>query len=116
MATFKTGLLAGYVSAGTQVLPWPGGTTVYIQMRLWNAPNATYEAAMAAPGGKWANSNTISVKLTEPPAAPADLVGLQGICPCVPEPSTTALALLGGAALLLRFGAPKLPRGRDGPH
>jgi len=114
-APFKTSILKGYVGAGTVVLPWPGGTTVFIQMRAWNAPHETYEAAMAAPGGKWGCSNTISVMLTESPRPPADLIGLRGFG-LIPEPSTTGLALLGGAAVLLRFGARKLlrvPVGRD---
>jgi len=101
VADFKTGLLAGYVSAGTQILSWAGGTTVYVQMRAWNAPFASYDAAKAGTGGKWGESNTIQVKLTEPPAAPADLVGLQSFH-LIPEPSTIALCLLGAAALLLR--------------
>lgn len=101
-AGFKTGLLAGYVSAGEVALPVAGGTTVFIQMRAWNAPNASYEAAMGAPGGKWGESNVISVKLGTPPLETApNLIGLQGFS-LIPEPSTIALALLGAAALLLR--------------
>jgi len=97
---FKTGLLAGYVNAGEVTLPWPGGTTVFIQMRCWTAPSETYEAAMAAPGGKWGESNVISVKLGTPPLETApNLVGLRGLI-SIPEPSTAALALLGAAALL----------------
>jgi len=103
VADFKTGLLKGYVNAGEVALAgFAGGTTVFIQMRAWNAPNASYEAAMTAAGGKWGMSNTISVKLATPPLETApNLAGLQGFT-LVPEPSTIALALLGAAALLLR--------------
>jgi len=101
-APFKTSLLKGYVNAGQVDFPVAGGTTVFIQMRAWNAPNASYEAAMTAPGGKWGESNVISVKLGTPPLEqPPNLVGLQGFS-LIPEPSTIALALLGAAALLLR--------------
>jgi len=98
---FKTSILKGYVSAGVVTFPKPQGTAVFVQMRAWNAPNATYEAAMGAAGGKWGFSNTISVTLAESPTPPPDLVGLQGF-QLIPEPSTIALALLGAAALLLR--------------
>jgi len=84
---------------------------VFIQMRVRKFPYLDIE-----PDGKWVFSNTISVKLTEAPTPPADLVGLQGFDVCIPEPSTTALVLLGAAALLLRFGAPKLLRGQGGGH
>jgi hypothetical protein len=100
---FKTGLLLGYVNAGELALPWAGGTTVFIQMRAWNDPYTSYEAAKAGPLGQYGDSKTpISLKLATPPLETApNLIGLQGF-QLIPEPSTIALALLGAAALLLR--------------
>lgn len=98
---FKTSILAGYVNAGAVTME--SSTAVFVQMRAWNAPYATYEAALNV--GKWGFSNTISLTpgMNDPTKTPLDLTGLQGFnLTVIPEPSTIALALLGAAALLLR--------------
>jgi hypothetical protein len=79
---------------------------VNVQVRAWATAGGvtSYEAAKGAPGGKWGESNIISIKTggyDNPPALAANLVGLTGF-QLVPEPSTIALVLLGAAALLLR--------------
>jgi hypothetical protein len=101
-ANFRTGPLAGYVGAGAVTME--STTPVYVQMRAWNAPNATFEAAVAARGGKigWSNSIQLTPGLYDATKPPVNLIGLQGFDIYCPEPSTTALALLGAAALLLR--------------
>jgi hypothetical protein len=99
---FRTGAAAGYItSTGVSVTGLPGGTAVLVQLRAWEAAKgATYEAAVAG-GGLYGSSKPVNVNLSSPPAAPADMVGLQSFA-LVPEPSTLALGVLGVAALLLR--------------
>jgi hypothetical protein len=70
-------------------------------MRAWEAAKgASYEAAVAG-GGIYGSSLPVSLALSNPPAAPTDMVGLAAFS-LVPEPSTMALGVLGVAALLLR--------------
>lgn len=98
---FRTGNAAGYITSTAITIPGVTGT-VFAQMRAWEtAKGATYEAA-AATGAGFGFSNTIQVDLTLPPAAPADMVGLQSFALVIPEPSTVALVLLGLGALALR--------------
>jgi hypothetical protein len=98
---FRTGAAAGYISAATINTTIAANTAVVIQMRAWEAAKgASYEAAVAG-GGIYGKSNVVPVTLTDAPAPPADLVGLQSFA-LVPEPSTMALGVLGIAALLLR--------------
>jgi hypothetical protein len=96
---FGTGDAAGYIRIGLggnvaiTGVPWGGYATV--QMRVWNAPNPSYEAARTAPGGKWGWSNVITVDIPPQPS-PGSLGGLRSFAmqACVPEPSTVALAML----------------------
>lgn len=98
---FRTGAAAGYITATPITTGIAAGTAVVIQMRAWEAAKgATYEAAVSG-GGIYGKSNLVPVSLSSPPAAPADMVGLQSFA-LVPEPSTMALGVLGIAALLLR--------------
>jgi len=99
---FRTGGAAGYItSTGIAVPGMPAGTQVVVQMRAWEvAKGATYEAALAS-GEGFGASKSVTLTLTAPPAAPADMVGLTAFS-LVPEPSTLALGVLGVAALLLR--------------
>lgn len=106
-APFRTGTGAGYWNAGTdstRVLPGIApGSTVFLQVRVWDsATGATYDLAKAA-GGLWGDSNVFSVTAGggSPPTAPAALVGLNQFA-LVPEPSTYALMALGACALLFR--------------
>jgi hypothetical protein len=98
---FRTGVAAGYVSAtDVQVPGIAGGATAFVAMRAWStASGATYEAA-----GIRGSSAPIQITLGgagSPPSTPASLTGLQSFS-LVPEPSTIALAVLGGLGLLLR--------------
>jgi hypothetical protein len=99
---FRSGAAAGYItSTGIAVSGIAAGTAVIVQMRAWEAAKgATYETAVAA-GALYGVSNPVALTLTAPPAAPADMVGLQSFS-LIPEPSTLALGVLGVAALLLR--------------
>lgn len=106
---FLTGDFAGIIAAGTRAIPTvaPGAAAI-IDVRAWEAAGgASYEAALAGGFKVGANSlggGTFSV-LTggagTPPSLPANLVGFQSFS-LVPEPSTTALGILGAVALLLR--------------
>jgi hypothetical protein len=98
---FRTGAAAGYISSTIVTVPGkPGGTTVWVEMRAWEAGVNSYEAAVA--GGKlFGKSDPIQLTLAEAPNTPPDMVGLKSFS-LVPEPSTMALGLLGAAALLLR--------------
>jgi len=104
---FRTGTGAGYWNAGTdstRVLPGIlAGSTVFLQVRVWDsAMGATYALAKAA-GGAWGDSNTFSVVAGggSPPTAPTALGGMTAFA-LVPEPSTYALMALGACALLFR--------------
>jgi hypothetical protein len=68
-------------------------------MRAWEtAAGSSYEEAMAA-GGQHGKSNPVHLVVTEPPAAPADMVGLQPFS-LIPERATTWLGFLGAGTLL----------------
>lgn len=98
---FRTGAAAGYITSTAITTGIAPGTSVTVVMRAWEAAKgATYEAAVAG-GGIYGSSNPVTLSLSAPPAAPADMVGLTSFS-LVPEPSTMALGVLGIAALLLR--------------
>lgn len=112
---FRTGAAAGYWTAAARTIAASqiaADGTSQVQVRAWAvAAGATYEAAAGAGKGGFGSSNVISVKPTNAPDVPANLVGLTGFDisaistggnPDVPEPSTLALGALGGLALLLR--------------
>jgi PEP-CTERM motif len=116
-ATFGTGAFAGYIvtasGGGNRVLPVPAGTEVTVQVRVWDrALGASYEEAFAVwisgpPNLLLGRSPTITVTLTTAPDPPAPLAGLPPWCvgcldPCVPEPTSIALLMLGGVVLLWR--------------
>jgi hypothetical protein len=97
---FRTGSNAGYIVSQVVTTPFPGGTTVFVEMRAWEAGVNSYEAAIA--GGKlYGKSDPIQLTVAEAPNPPPDMIGLKSFS-LVPEPSTMALGLLGAAALLLR--------------
>lgn len=112
-ATANVGVpVAGFVSGGTRTITGiaPGGAAD-VAMRAWSkAAGATYEAALATgnPAYLAGTSPTLSLAATGnpsaiPPGAAVSLAGLQSFAVTpVPEPSTIALGVLGGAALLLR--------------
>ena len=111
--------LPGFIAGGTRTVPVgmaPNGGNVMFQIRAWEAAyGSTYEDALAAPSqnGRSAlvgKSNIIRVNTTDanaqPPGVPASITsgtGLAGfflnLAPVpVPEPSSMALALMGGLA------------------
>jgi MYXO-CTERM domain-containing protein len=86
---------AGYLNGGGATASSPAGT-YNIVLRAWQgAAGSTYDSA-AVKG----QSAPLSIALTEAPAIPGDLVGLQGFT-MTPEPTTLALGALGVGALLL---------------
>jgi hypothetical protein len=98
---FRTGAAAGYINSSDVSVPGiAGGASAFVAMRAWStASGATYEAA-----GIKGSSQVLSITLGgagSPPSTPALLTGLQQFS-LVPEPSTIALAVLGGIALLFR--------------
>lgn len=113
---FRTGVNAGYVVTASPVNPVvtitaaaPGGP-VTIQMRVWSSAYPTCSAAYQA-GEYYGGSALLYLPATgnpngSPPGLPVDLFGLTGFSMnlegCIPEPSTLALVLLGGVALLIR--------------
>lgn len=111
-APFRTGAGAGFWNPGAgATVTIPGvapGAAVSLNVRAWDASKGTsYEAALAA-GGAAGQSAAISVVTGgagSPPGLPASLTGLASFslkAGAIPEPSTIALAAIGGAALLLR--------------
>lgn len=85
-----TGLQGTGVDATFQVLAWYNGVGLY----------GGYAEALAA-GHNVGQSKLISVVITLPPAAIANLNGLQPFTVGIPEPSTAVLAFFGGALLLV---------------
>ncbi|MBI3418427.1 MAG: PEP-CTERM sorting domain-containing protein [Verrucomicrobia bacterium] len=114
----RSGEGRGYWSAAARTIPASAiaadGTSV-VQVRAWNVlAGATYEAAVQS-GGGFGASNIITVKPTVAPDLPAFLAGLSSVSilllpseRCLyfpdecPEPSTFALAALGGLVLFFR--------------
>jgi hypothetical protein len=100
--TFRsTGAGVGFISPAVDVaVPGvAGGSTATLALRAFDG--ATYETSTFR-----GQSAPVTVTLGgagSPPSTPAALTGLTSFnVQLVPEPSTIALALLGGAALLLR--------------
>lgn len=96
---FGTGPRAGYITSHVITAPYPGGTQVWVEMRVWEDGRFvhTYDDAYLA-GKLVGRSNPIQLVLAEAPLIPPDMVGLQAFDLCIPEPSPLALA--GFAALL----------------
>lgn len=84
----------GYINAGGATAPLPAGS-YSIVLRAWTGAS-TYDAATFR-----GESAPVTVALTEAPAIPNDLIGLQGFT-LVPEPTTLALGAVGLGALLIR--------------
>lgn len=92
--TFRTGNAAGYVTPIDVVVPNVGiGSKATIELRAFNG--ASFGASSI-----FGRSKAITVTLGGGNLPPAALQGLEGFT-LVPEPSTIALGILGGAALLL---------------
>ena len=98
---FRTGNNAGYIVPVVVTTSFFGGTSVNVEMRVWEASGgSSYEAAVAA--GKLAGKSApVTLSVTVGPNAPADMIGLQSFG-CIPEPSSLALAVLGAAVLWRR--------------
>jgi hypothetical protein len=98
---FRTGAAAGYWWGTELVVPdVPARTQVYVEARAWEAAGGdSWESAQAA-GFKYGRSNTVPLWLSEPPEAPTAMIGLQSFH-LIPEPSSSALALVGAAVLLV---------------
>ena len=99
--------------AATALAPggYPAGVSIAFQVRAWSAAaGATYEQAIAN-GNTTQFAGTSTLGFVTPTAAPAAAGALFGTSPGqiggfrltpIPEPSTIALALLGGVLLLFR--------------
>jgi len=106
---------AGLYQGGLATFPVPGGTQVALQVRVWVAGFANYEASIAAnpsAGGKGGLQlitlgNAPGIPLPTPPAdmtAPTGATDTQltrFLVRPIPEPSSIALGLLGLGAIVL---------------
>jgi len=126
---FWRGAAAGYyyysVTGGIVVVPNVApGQYAWVQVEVWNtASGASFDQALASglPDSWWASSvfsvRTGNEQLGGRPTPPAPLTGLgtaPGYLNTIPEPSTYALASLGGAVALFRaFRHPKPNRSRQ---
>jgi hypothetical protein len=107
-APFRTGTGAGYWNAGadsTRALAGiAGGSTVFLQVRVWDSTKgSSFEAASAA-GSLIGQSAVFSITAGgggSPPGPPNPMIGLTSFS-LVPEPTTLALLALGAGALLIR--------------
>lgn len=97
---FRTGIRSGYITATLVTTPFVPGSTVFAQMRAWEAKaGPSYEAAVVG-GGKHGQSVIVQVMLTSTTTSPLELIGLQSFC-LVPEPGPGVLLTLGGGLWLL---------------
>jgi len=94
-------LTSGYFAGGTwSVTGVAAGVDAQLQVRVWETSYGSYNAQTA---GLYGMGNIVTLKLTEPPATPAALVGMETITlTAVPEPSILALGVLGLGAFMLR--------------
>jgi hypothetical protein len=106
---------AGLYSGGLATFPVPGGTQIALQVRVWNAGFASYEAALTGGGSLFGKGTVQRITLGNvpgipAPTPPADMTAPGGptdtaltrflIAP-IPEPSSIALGLLGLGAIVL---------------
>jgi hypothetical protein len=98
-------MYSGYVQIGGV----PGGATVWLQVRAWDARLGTsYEEVQALGIGGYSESNLFQKSGGDPgggvPSLPEPLIGLQSFSlrAVIPEPSSTGLLLLGLPLLLWR--------------
>lgn len=104
-----TGIITlGYFVGGAVTLPLAGGSTVTLQVRVWQmAPTWEQAATWAYPAGAgyWGKGNLFDYTLGgggQPPAPPGDMMGMKPIVlEMVPEPSVFAVAGLGLGSLLI---------------
>jgi hypothetical protein len=115
--TTTWGPLSGIFSGGTATFPVAGGTTIAVQVRVWQATYADYAAAalgaQANPSERLGKGVVQTLALGaagDPPSAPQDLAAPSGggtpfqrfaVAAVVPEPSSIALGLLGLGAIVL---------------
>lgn len=95
----------GTWSGGTRtVVGVPQGTPMMLQVKAWDAAFSSFEAACVA--GKAASQSAVFLfqdAMSNPPGAADNfMVNFQGfnLAPCMPEPQTVVLGLLGCAAVL----------------
>jgi hypothetical protein len=102
---FLTGGNAGYFLGGTQVLDGvTSGSTVTATIQAWDtATGADFASALTKTSTEW-QLQIVGDTAVNPNVPPAALVGMPAGLSllAVPEPSTIALAILGGVALLFR--------------
>lgn len=102
---FLTGSFAGYFAGGVRNVPnvVPGASGM-IDVRAWlDSAGQTYEAAVAT-GINYGMSGPFEVATGgagSPPSVPGNMTAMPAFN-LVPEPSTTALGVIGAFALLLR--------------
>jgi len=102
--TFRTDSLTriGYVNAPLAGVDLAGATSVRLAAWKGSADTAGYAAAKAS-GLNFGESTAFAATGGVPPATPTALVGLNSFnIVTVPEPTTLALAALGGLALVIR--------------
>lgn len=92
----------GYFMGGEKVLPFGGGTTVTLQVRVWEASRPSWETASVTPGAFVGQSGLISLALGTSPNPPPGMVGLSSfnLYEVVPEPSAVVLGVLAAGSLL----------------
>lgn len=105
---FRSGAAAGYWSVISKTVNGvAGGSPAAMQVRVWDAQYASYDAAVAA-GGKAGKSGVFTTATGgggTPPGPPLPMIGLTAFSVAgtvIPEPSTIALGMLGAAALMFR--------------
>jgi hypothetical protein len=101
----------GYFSAGSRTIPepFPGGANASFIVKGWSSQYASYEATLAS-GNPYAGAGFTAIwtmKTGNPNASPPEtgpaigFSGFPGLALYIPEPSITALGLLGFAGWFL---------------
>ena len=100
---FLTGRDAGYFQGGIFEIEVPPGTFVTAEVRYWDtATGNTFDSASFKFVSKPWKLNVVGNPQANPPVPPQALEGMSTSFEFIPEPSTIALAVAGGAALLFQ--------------
>lgn len=107
---FRRGAAAGYIYTQVVTTPYPGGTPIWVEMRVWDAYRGDSYEAVAAADGECGRSLPVQLTVAELPNELPYMVGLKtfGLIN-VPEPPAAALGLLGITGLCASRGRRAAP-------
>lgn len=99
---YGSGVLFDASGVGYQLTGTSSGATEYFQVEAWTGNFSSYAAALSAGTGLFGSSSVFSEVLTSATGEANDIEGMSALnLTSVPEPTTMALAGLGGLSLFL---------------